>query len=98
MARRARLESRLLIGKGEVEAAKGDFEEVKEAERGPETLGALVVAEELAPVKGHEGEVEKLYRCVLVVTLVYLQLTGELQPTCEPVPDVPSGDGRAAKV
>ena len=40
---------------------------MKEAERGPETLGALVVAEELVPVKGHEGEVEKLYRCVLVV-------------------------------
>ena len=55
------------ILQGEVEAAKSDFEEVKEAERGPETLGALVVAEELAPVKGHEGEVEKLYRCVLVI-------------------------------
>ncbi|KAI0091666.1 coatomer epsilon subunit-domain-containing protein [Irpex rosettiformis] len=55
----ARGVTRILMG--EVEAAKSDFEEVKEGERGAETLGALVVADELAPTKGSEEVVEKLW-------------------------------------
>lgn len=56
----ARGVTRILMG--EVAAAKSDFEEVQQKDA--ETLGALVVAEELAPTKGAEAAAEQLWRYV----------------------------------